>query len=136
MSQTEDGYLKVHSLVQEVIRADIPKDQLSDICSSASKMLNHAFHHCNNPMSFVNADQPDLKGHTFELWEHVCVAIVHFLNQFEDWNRTGGDSFAFSSIVSAALVFTHVSNITSQALAFRQRLINFSRCVDWKISKN
>ena len=81
-------------------------------------------------MSFVNADQPDLKGHTFELWEHVCVAIVHFLNQVEDWNGTGGDSFAFSSIVSAALVFTHVSNITSQALAFRQRLINFSRCVD------
>ena len=116
-----------------MVRTGIPDDELNGILISTAKMLNHAVQLSNSPLDFVDVDAFAWEGQTFDLWQHVCVVIVHFLTQADAWSPSSGgrnDGFlAYSAILSTAFMYCHLSNIKNQALLFRQMLMDIIRSV-------
>ncbi len=111
------------------------KYDVTCILSSASKMLYHAAKHANNPQELLFDDQELAKRSTsFTLWEHICIVILHFLNQakvtcppknFDGYVESA--SFSHSSIAATAYIYCHVTNIQAETLTYRHQLVELSR---------
>ncbi len=105
------------------------------ILSSASKMLYYAVKHVNNPLEFLSDDQDCEKPSSlFTLWEHICLVIMHFLNQakvtcspknFDGYVESS--TISHSSITATAYIYCHITNIQSETLTFRHQLTEMSR---------
>ena len=128
-----------------MIRNEILNNQLYDvtcILGSASKMLYYAVKHVNDPLEFISDDEERAKpSSSFTLWEHICIVIMHFLNQakvtcspknFDEYVESASSSH--SSITATAYLYCHITNIQAETLTFRDQLTGMSRYKDFHIT--
>ena len=117
--EVSEMYLKVHNLVQEVIQEGCSNNEIKDVLISASKMLNYALLHAENPLDHLIRKD----GANFEIWKHVCVITINYLkllcNQEQMPHVVERSVKSHSTLLGHAALYCHISNLKSEALKFR-----------------